>query len=111
MATKRFVTEEGVVLGTAQVPEDYEIEAAYEALWRSEMVPQYYAMKATRSDHRIFMAAYSKELFMKNMSLKVNDLAELSGFHTITTYTMAFKVVMDESPSAWCRRMRVKSLR
>ncbi len=72
METKRFVTDEGVVLGTARVPEDYGIAADYEALWRSEMVPQYYAFKATRNDHRIFMAAYSKELFheIKNPFLK-----------------------------------------
>ena len=48
---------------------------------------------------------------MRNMSLKVNDLAELSGFHTITTYTMAFEAIMGESPSSWCRRMRINSLK
>ncbi len=86
MAIKQFVTNEGVVLGTAQVPDNYEIEAAYEALWRSEMVPQYYAMKATRSDHRIFMAAYSKELFheIKNPFLKgmikLSDATVNSGY-------------------------------
>ena len=63
MANKQFISSEGVMLGTAEVPDNYEIEGAYEALWRSEMVPIYYALKATREDHRIFMAAYSKELF------------------------------------------------
>ncbi|MBQ5983985.1 MAG: helix-turn-helix transcriptional regulator [Bacteroidales bacterium] len=58
-----------------------------------------------------YRISYSKDLFMRNMSLKVNDLAELSGFHTITTYTMAFEAIMGESPSSWCRRMRINSLK
>ena len=53
---------------------------------------------------------YSMELFRQNMSLKVVDLAELSGFHSTTTYTMAFKVLMEESPSVWCKRMRFRRL-
>ena len=69
---RQFVTSEGVLVGTAVVPPNYEIEAVYEALWRSEMVPIYYGLKATRDDHRVFMCAYSKELFhdIKNAFLK-----------------------------------------
>ena len=69
------------------------------------------AGKNFRSFLNEYRISYSKELFMRNMSLKVNDLAELSGFHTITTYTMAFKSIMDESPSTWCRKMRIESLK
>ena len=53
---------------------------------------------------------YSVELFRANMSLKVTDLAELSGFHTATSFYQAFRSVMGEPPSHWCSRVR-KSVR
>ena len=49
---------------------------------------------------------YAADLFRRDRSLKVVDLAALSGFHTAATFNQAFKLVMDESPSAWCKRMR-----
>ena len=54
---------------------------------------------------------YSMDLFHRNMSLKVIDLATLSGFHSCTTFNMAFKSVMDESPSTWCKRVRYRSVK
>ena len=49
---------------------------------------------------------YSVELFRANMSLKVTDMAELSGFHSITSFYQAFRSVMGEPPSHWCSRVR-----
>lgn len=58
-----------------------------------------------------YRVMYAMELFKKNHRLRVMDLANLSGFHTTVTFNMAFKLVMDESPGAWCNQIRTKSLR
>jgi AraC-like DNA-binding protein len=53
---------------------------------------------------------YSMDLFRKNMSLRVTEMAELSGFHSTTSFNQSFKVVMGESPSIWCSRVRKKQM-
>ena len=49
---------------------------------------------------------YAVELFRANMSLRVSDMAELSGFHSATSFYQAFRSVMGEPPSHWCSRVR-----
>ena len=83
---RQFITSEGVVVGTAYVPDDYEITSEYEALWRSEMVPIYYTMKATRNDHRIFMSMYSKEMFNDMKSMMIKGMLNLSDAHVKNGY-------------------------
>ncbi|MBR1706583.1 MAG: helix-turn-helix transcriptional regulator [Bacteroidales bacterium] len=55
-----------------------------------------------------YRVMYAMEIFRNDMRLKVNELADLSGFHSSTTFNSAFKAVMDESPSTWCARLRMK---
>ena len=54
---------------------------------------------------------YSMELFRNNMSLRVVDLAQLSGFRSVTAYFQNFKKVMGEPPSQWCARIRRKYIK
>lgn len=58
--------------------------------------------------HRIM---YSMDLFRSNLELKVSDLSEKSGFNNMVSYTMAFRLFMDETPSEWCRKERAKILK
>ena len=58
------------------------------------------------NDYRV---EYAMGLFRKNMSLKVSELAELSGFHTVVTFNMAFKLVKGVTPSIWCQSERMRS--
>ena len=58
--------------------------------------------------HRVM---YSMALFRENLELKVSDLAEHSGFNNMVSYTMAFRLFMDETPSDWCRKERSKILK
>ena len=51
---------------------------------------------------------YAMELFRSNMSLRVTDLAQLSGFHSVTSFFQSFRKVMGEPPSQWCARLRKK---
>lgn len=58
--------------------------------------------------HRIM---YSMDLFRSNLELKVSDLSEKSGFNTVVSYTMAFRLFMNETPSEWCRKERSKIIK
>lgn len=54
---------------------------------------------------------YSMEYFRANPELKVTELAERCGFNTVVSYTMAFRLFMNETPSEWCRRERARILK
>lgn len=54
---------------------------------------------------------YAMDLFRSNMSLRVTELAELSGFHSETSFFQSFKTIMGEAPSHWCARIRRKTLK
>ena len=58
------------------------------------------------NDYRV---EYAIALFRKNMALKVTDLSELSGFHTVVTFNMAFKLVKGVNPSIWCQSERMRA--
>ena len=58
-----------------------------------------------------YRVTYSMDLFRANLEFKVSELAEKSGFNTIVSYTMAFRLFMNETPSEWCRRERAKILK
>lgn len=57
-----------------------------------------------------YRVMYAMDLFRRDSHLRVNDLAELSGFHSTTTFGQAFKEEMKESPSAWCARIKSKKM-
>lgn len=47
---------------------------------------------------------YALDCFRRNPTLRVSDLAYMSGFHTVASYNMAFRRVVGEIPSDWMRR-------
>ncbi len=53
-----------------------------------------------------YRVRYSTDLFKQDPRLKVEELAMMSGFHTVVSYNMAFRLFMDETPSEWMRRYR-----
>ena len=55
-----------------------------------------------------YRVMYAMELFRANMSLRINDLAQLSGFRSESSFLNSFKSVMGEPPSIWCARIRKK---
>ena len=69
----------------------------------------YYSGKNFRSYINYYRVMYAMELFRRNKSLTVSELGSLAGFHSGTTFNQAFKVVMQESPSTWCARLRKKN--
>ncbi len=71
----------------------------------------HYSGKNFRQYVNYYRVMYSMDLFRNNMSLRVSELAGLSGFHSPTSYFQSFKIVMGEPPSTWCARVRVKNTR
>lgn len=53
------------------------------------------------NNHRV---KYSMDCFRENPDLKVHELGAMSGFNSIVSYNMAFRLVMGENPSDWCRK-------
>ena len=58
-----------------------------------------------------YRVMYAMELYRNNMSLRISDLSQLSGFHSTTSFFQSFKNVMGEPPSHGCSRVRRKYLK
>lgn len=69
-----------------------------------------YSGKNFRQYMNYYRVMYAMELYRSNMSLRVNDLGELSGFSSVSAFFQSFKKVMGEPPSTWCTRIRKKYL-
>lgn len=55
--------------------------------------------------HRVM---FSMECFRRNPELKISELWPLCGFNTIVSFNMAFRLFMNENPSDWCRKEKVR---
>lgn len=55
-----------------------------------------------------YRVMYSIDCFRNNPDLKVAELWAMSGFNTIVSYNMAFKLFMGENPSEWCRKEKIR---
>lgn len=49
---------------------------------------------------------HSVEVFRRNPECRVSDLAGQCGFNSVVSFTMAFKLYMNENPSDWIRQER-----
>lgn len=58
-----------------------------------------------------YRVAYSVTLFRKNPELKLVELANASGFNSVVSFNMAFRLFMSESPGDWCRKERLLLLK
>lgn len=54
---------------------------------------------------------YSVEAFRQNPELKATELANLSGFNSLVSFSMAFRLYMNENPSDWIRKERNRKAR
>ena len=51
---------------------------------------------------------YAVDAFRENTELKVAELSELCGFNSVVSFSMAFRLFMNENPSDWCRKERFR---
>lgn len=58
--------------------------------------------------HRVM---YAMDCYRANPALKVSELWPLCGFNTIVSFNMAFRLFMNENPSDWCRKEKMRLLR
>ena len=49
---------------------------------------------------------YAVSVFEENVDLKMQQWAEKAGFKNTTSFTMAFRLFMNESPGDWARRLK-----
>ena len=66
----------------------------------------HYSGKNFRQYLNYYRVMYAMDLFRNNMSLRVSELSELSGFHSPTSFFQSFRRVMGEAPSQWCARVK-----
>ncbi len=53
---------------------------------------------------------YSLKIMNKDNRVRVMELAVLSGFHSVSTFNMAFRLFMGDTPSEYMRTLRSKGL-
>ena len=82
--------------------EDLAREMFSNRVYVSKLINAFTGMSFSQLMNR-YRVEYSKELFKADVSLKVKDLADMSGFHTQVTYIAAFKVVYGMTPGGWCK--------
>lgn len=58
-----------------------------------------------------YRVTHAVRLFRENPELKVTELAEKSGFNSVVSFSMAFRLYMCDSPSDWCRKERGRLMR
>ncbi len=58
-----------------------------------------------------YRVMHSMECFRENQETKVHELATMSGFNSVVSYNMAFRLFMGENPSEWCRKERGRLVR
>ena len=72
----------------------------------SRAINRYYGdFRLWLSEYRI---NYAKEVFLRNPSLRVIELASLSGFKSVSTFNISFKLFNGISPSIWCKKVKLE---
>lgn len=58
-----------------------------------------------------YRVMHSIDAFRQRPSMKVAELASLSGFNSVVSYSTAFRLFMNETPSEWCRKEKTKLIK
>ena len=58
-----------------------------------------------------YRVIYSMQCFRENPDLKMHELATMSGFNSIVSYNMAFRLFMGENPSEWSRKEKTRKIK
>ncbi len=101
----RFMTERKPFLVPSFTIQDLANALYTNKVYLSKTIYQY-SGKHFRAYVNYYRVMYAMELYRSNMSLRITDLSELSGFSSTTAFFQSFKKVMGEAPSYWCARMR-----
>ncbi len=58
-----------------------------------------------------YRVRHAMDSFRNNPELRVNELALTSGFNSVVSFTMAFRLFMGETPSEWCRKEKSRLIK
>lgn len=58
-----------------------------------------------------YRVIHSIDCFRNNPDHKIHELASMSGFNSIVSYNMAFRLFMGENPSEWCRKEKSRLIK
>ncbi len=58
-----------------------------------------------------YRVKHSMDCFRANPEVRVHELATMSGFNSVVSYNMAFRLFMGENPSEWCRKERSRLIK
>ena len=83
---REFKTPEGILVGKAELPEDYKTEAVIQQGWLSETVPQVSYMRAVSGDERQVIVSASKETLFDIRSKIMQGMLGLIQTHTKNGY-------------------------
>ncbi len=55
-----------------------------------------------------YRVMHSVSSFRDNPDMKIRELADMSGFNSVVSFNMAFRLFMGVNPSEWCRKERAR---
>lgn len=58
-----------------------------------------------------YRVMHSMDMFRQKPELKVSELANICGFNSVVSFSSAFRLFMNETPSEWCRKERISILK
>lgn len=73
-------------------------------------VINYYSGRNFKQFVNYFRVKYSVELMKKDLRLSVMELATMSGFHSVVTYNLAFRLNMDDTPANYKKQINLGRL-
>jgi len=56
-----------------------------------------------------YRVEYSLSLLKENPSMRMEEVAMMSGFHNVVSFNMAFRLFMSETPTEWMRTNNIKN--
>ena len=57
-----------------------------------------------------YRVAYAVSLMEQGSNLRVQELSDVSGFHSVVSFNMAFRLFMDDTPSEYMRTLHARNL-
>ena len=104
---KRYFEEEKPYLNNKLTINDVVLEVFSNKVYISRAISHFTGRNFCQyvNYHRI---RHSMEMFRRNPDLKIAELWPMSGFNSIVSFNMAFRLFVNESPSEWCRKEKKK---
>jgi len=89
--------------------EDFSLAAMSTALFTNKSylsrVINYYSGRNFKQFVNYYRIRYAVDMIRKDPRLSVMELATMSGFHSVVTFNVAFRLNMNDTPGSYCRNV------